>query len=1121
MKAADGKSKPNDDAAVFNFVYAKRGDKLMSAYVSYARLYSNIRSANPNMTPQEIRAKTEQYIKEFLVPYMSPDDFLTLLEKYPKDGIKEPRKFPRFTEEERTARRAKSELLRSAVLDHIEFDENPKTSGCLFLSNHARTLLLKIPTGGTPEEIAEIENYNREIYSLFELNRDNTPRNTEQLRSDYIEKNPGATVEDADRAIAERRAQIVHERIHEFDEIIGKLDAMTDSNLSPEQLTENYRQISRASIVYSELANFLGDSPALYTLSEEDRNWIDANRELQPTFEAARQKLLDTKLENNPNFNLKDVRFDGREDYNVILSRNDQRLVLRVPKNATAEERARIENYNTEVFRLFDTNKNNSVRNTEELRHEYLAKNPGATVADADLAISRRRARIVFERVHEFDDILDKLDELTDANLPAEELAENYTTIARACHMYGELINFFHEVPALFTLSKQERQWMTEHEAFQSDFSIALEKLRLIANPAFEYIDLDVLDNYDTTKAFNSERGDGTIDEESYEYISEDTLAEWKSNNRAKDAENYDKYTYTVQDWFSDILSDRSFADDNIEINKIDKLAKSLGFSSNELRIVGEASDLAGNFGWSDSNLSHGITNMTSGRPAAFSQNGRVMMFKRVNGSYEKCNPEEMFNSLLDRKKTGLRRLMSKADPWYHPSSDIFKEMRKAYEDAVGYGKLKSGASLNDAFMKYRALLEATEAYLRTKPENSSKKWEKRHIEMGKSLKKFAETKLNELETIEKARLTAKKYAGKTPEQIREAAAREDRIAEDAKKAQIEKADIRAHEENPLQWMQNRFSDRYAIDEITNKIHDNLEYSISSLARLMKIDNFYTAGPQVTHELAAHVAGAMIASEFVIREREILKSDVAGPVETHFDENDGKIFINLGKKAITAVTGKEYDDITPADFEKFVKTFDPEKLMIGMTDSVYGELGTSVLEQQIKGQYVNTIKPIRGIMPDDYEQALADFTNSQIVEPINEHIGHHDNAPLDGADARNILRDCVIAGLIQTERTAGGALAPGKFESMLIDNNDAASTLKGRITESDDFKEMIEKVADVNGNIPTDKLLKLFEQKEPQKLAFKMIKQLANEIPAQNHQKAAENPELQREQAQPGPVINK
>ena len=1105
----------------YDFVYIKRGDKLMGAYVTYARLYSNIKGANPNMTPQEVRAKTEQYIKEFLIPQMSPEDFLTLLEKFPKAGIKNPRKFPRFTEEEREARRAKSELMRSAVLDHIEFDENPKTSGCLFLSDHARTLLLKIPTDATPEEIAKAENYNKEIYSLFELGPDNTPRNTEQLRSDYIAKNPGATEADADRAISEHRAQIVHERIHEFDDIIENLDAMTDKNLPEEVLIENYKRISRAAVVYSKLENFIKDAPALYTLTEEDRKWIDANKEHQADFEAARTKLLNIKLENNPNFNLKSVEFDARKDYRVILSRNDQRLVLQVPANASAEERARIENYNTEVFRLFDMNKNNSVRNTEELRHEYLAKNPGATVADADLAISRRRAQIVFERVHEFDDILDKLDELTDPNLPAEELAKNYITIARACHMYGELTNFFHEVPALFTLSKQERQWMKDHETLQSDFSIALEKLRLIANPAFEYIDLDVLDDYDTSKASTAEVGDGTINEESYEYILEDGLADWKKKLKEKDPEHYDKYTPTTLDWFSDFLSDRSFAAENIKINKVEKFAKSLGYSSNELHIIGEGSNLAKNFSWNDFNLSLGIDNLSSGRPTAFSQNGRVMIFKRVNGSYVKCNPEEMFNSLLDRKKIGLKQLMKKADPWYHPSSDIFKNMRKAYEDAVEYGKLKKGASLNDAFMKYRALLEATEAYLKTKPEKSNRKWESRHIEMGKNLKMFAETKLNELETIEKARLTEKKFAGKTPEQIREIAAREDRIAEDAKKAQIEKADVRAHEENPLQWMQNRFSGRYAIDEITKNVHDNLEYSISSIARMMQNENFYTEGPEVAHEMAAHVAGAMIASEFIIREREMLKSDVAGPVEAHFDDNEGNIFIDLGKKAITAALGKEYADITPADFEKFIKTFDPEKLMADMTDNVYGELGTSVLEQQIKGQYVNTIKPIRGIMLDDHEQALVNFTNEHIVEPINEHIERNGNAPLDRSDARNILRDCVIDSLIQTERSSGKALAPGKFESMLIGNDDAAAALKTRITESDDFKKMIEKFADADGNIPTDRLSKLFEQKEPQKLALKMIKQLANEIPAQNQQRAVENPELQREQAQPNPVINK
>ena len=800
------------------------------------------------------------------------------------------------------------------------------------------------------------------------------------------------------------------------------------------------------------------------------------------------------------------------------IDRHHQRLFRQVNPADTPEQQEQTKRFNQELTKLFDTDPRNLERNNEELRRSLISENPGMTENEANQTISRRRAQIVMSYLRSYGDAVEHLDELTNPELPTEQLTENFKKIIEINHIFAEMENFKKDVPALYTLPDEDMQWIESQNKYLSEATVALEKMRMIANPAFEFIDFNCLEDYALKEFMEAETADGMINDHSYEYQARDCdeaqafIAQQKERDPC-----YAEYAAAgVYDNVTQFFGDADFLQDNSDLLNFERMARDLGFTPGDYRFE----RMSHKSKWEGHNL---ISYASTGDPVAAVQNGRAVIFRYVGNRLRQEAPETIYNDKLTADKTRLSDMMKKADPWYHPSSPVFKTMRKAFEEAKKVGEIKKGESPSEAFRRYRELLKASEDYLKTKPENSERKWEKRHIEMGKALRTFAEKKLNQLEKLQQARDTQQLFAGKTPEQIRAFAAQHDKVAKDAKNVVEQRNDREAHKNDPAAWVMDRLEHRYE-KKIPKGLYTLLELNAQGFKLLMEDNRLYEGNQQHAQTTVANLVGNMIAAELILREKQWLKADVPGPLETRYNDLGNVSFTALGEKAMIALTGKgisrndpdnedaQPNGLTPDELKNFVETFDPKALMEQLSGDIYKENNLSPVEQQLTGQLVNSIKPMRRITFDDCEKAFIDFAKTRIVEPIKGLEAN--NARLDRDAARRLVSDCVIYSMIQLERTSVGEKGPCAYEKLLTGNANEMETLRNQVEADGKFNEMLRGCTDVDGNLSLDNATKLLNQRAPQKLALGIMQNIAQEQQQQNQQQQQRQQQNQQQQQQ-------
>lgn len=822
---------------------------------------------------------------------------------------------------------------------------------------------------------------------------------------------------------------------------------------------------------------------------------------------------------------LKGVR--GGEGQNLqVFDRQNQRLFRTVNPTDSPEQQEQTRKFNEEVAKLFDSNPRNAERNNAELRQELINQNPGITEKEANQMISRRRAQIVMNYLRSQGDAVEHLEEMTDTNLPTETLVNNFKQILEINHIFAEMENFMKAVPALYTLSDEDLRWVQSQRRYLNESTVALEKMRMIANPAFEFIDIDCLEDYALDDFREAEAVDGGVNENSYEYQArESDEAAAFINNLKQQNPNYAAYTASgVFDNVTEFLGDMAFMLGNSDIINFERTARDFGFTAGNYKFEGRKV-INGNRGrWTSADV---VSFAKDGDPVAATQNGRVVVFRYVGNRFQQETPESIYNYDLASSKHRLSQMMKKADPWYHSSSPVFKSMRKAFENAKKLGEIKKGESLSDSFQRYRDLLKATEDYLKTKPEDSNKKWEKRHINMGKALKTFAEEKLRQLELLQQARDTQKLLANKTPEEIRSFAAQHDKVAQDAKALQEQRIDREAHRSNPAAWVENRLDKRYVKNAIPEEMRTLMQFNINNFKTLMEDNRIYDGNQEFAQTAVAELAGNMIAAELILREKQWLKADVPGPLETIYGGLEHVNFAKLGEKAMVAATGKELARNNPGedgpeagaaarmtgeDLKNFVETFDPKALMEKLSDDIYKENNLSPIEQQLNGQFINSIKPMRSISFDQYERAFDNFARSRIIEPLKDLEGG--NEKLSSEAARMFATNCVIYSMIQLERASGGEKGPGAYEKLLTGDGNDAEALRNQIDANGKFNEMMSRCTDVNGNLSLGNAMKLLDQRAPQKLALGLMKGIAQEH-QNRQQQQQQQPQRQQQPQQP------
>ena len=787
-------------------------------------------------------------------------------------------------------------------------------------------------------------------------------------------------------------------------------------------------------------------------------------------------------------------------------SRQSKCLFRPIPEKDGVERKA-VQDYNRMISRLFDDNALN--------KKTYLAERArisGRTVAEEDALLQQERMQVILERVASCAETLRHLDELTDPTLSPAELAANYDWISDASNVCLEIDKFEETYP----FSEKQKRQMDDLKDLQNFCGTALGKLCTIANPSYEYLDAEFMDDYVIYDPVNPNIYSRYKDRALHKDV-----IEWKKEHEAGVLSDYVEThpelkpflmdNGTPLNWFrSSKVTDVNevFLEDymNIQNNRMliredvfQNVKQNLGFDDKDAVCWREAS---GENGIPSMQPGADIEDLRNNKPIVFEKNNRVVILSPgtiMGKAPNQETPEELFNFTLSTQNTYLKEKLASADPLWIKSSPEFKAMKDSFAAVNALSPLAKGSSLGSAFAACRDLLATSEAYLQakkdglTKDEDRSSR-ERNRVQAARELRAYARTKLRQLELVEAARNTLVRFRGKSPEEQRRMASEEDIIAEDARV--FREARSRQHvpserSSQPFLWMKDQMDAIYKERIIPDRVRNVIINNYMELNTLQKGNLLYGHNTEFTGAKAAYLCGSMIAAELILQEQSRLRTPgIPGAVEEFFtSSNDSKnAMLRLGKQAMVALTGRDYQPVqsegskrfscmTQEQLKEFIETFQPRELAEQFTDRFLNDLGISPTLQQLTGQYVNAVKPIRGNELDAIEQAFITFANEKILAPMESCLKNPATKdPINAAESQKLLANGVIYNLIQLERARPDQTAPGYLETMLAENPNGIQVLSERITGSTDFRNLMQANARVDGTVSVSTMAKMLDQ---------------------------------------------
>lgn len=768
-------------------------------------------------------------------------------------------------------------------------------------------------------------------------------------------------------------------------------------------------------------------------------------------------------------------------------SRNDQRMFRMVPKNPTREQLKYIFERNEEVSKLFDSNEENRAKyETERVRELTTVglRQPDGTMRvlteeEAKESIRRRRSELVLERVAEASTILPQLDHLFSPDATRKELEDNYWMVAEATFVYGEIRNWLsNENLGLdgqgrptgngrMSFTPEEVEWLRRQEQKQSEFSVIIDKFRIIANPAYEYLDVDALPDYDDNK-YNNTSG---MNPNAYGYIVE--------QNHGFVPETEEAISKTFAPLINDDPTDQ--LSNFLKRNPLNLLEKNdyvaLLFEDNEFGIVGSRRQLALDrlkkvksdycLDGEEQNYyieteEDGITDMRMeaqgddygfGAPVAYEKNGRVVILSvdpksTVIDPSASDHPETLFNYKLEKKLNALIKRLGDADPWYWSGSPQFTAIRNALKQGKGQLKLEKGADLAPAYQGLENLFTAIETYLSGKSRDGQGKneYEQERIDAAKALYIFINVKRKQLDLIKQARVTAKRFENMSGEQIHEICQTEDRVI--------------MHREHPHQWIDAEYKGYLEYNRIQENVHGRpipavitrkLEDKLVDL-NLLEMNHAYyprgVANQKPVIETIAQTTGAMIAAEMVFKERSERRSPDAGPIELLFQgENGMRLIQKLGKDAMGVLTGTNYQYMTAVEMKQYLEILDPKTTAETLTPLLTRQTGLEFLDQ-VAQQYPKK-------QEQEAENPIERF-NRESIQGAAKRYQEQMASGKTGAEedaVRTFLSNCIISDMARLEKL-GGNHAPGRLEQ-LLDDPKKTEELRKLVENSQQFQDLM------------------------------------------------------------------
>ncbi len=708
-------------------------------------------------------------------------------------------------------------------------------------------------------------------------------------------------------------------------------------------------------------------------------------------------------------------------------------------------------NHNEEIELLFNEQGTNweEYYNTKaaELKgsRAYAGKTDDEIKAQIKENLSRRRGKIVMEAMRDAYDVYQNLDALTDPSLPPEELAANYLRIQRANKIVPDAEKYLVDVDRGFLrLSDDGRDRKLLSSLSRASVGNALAsasgKLGMIANPFYEQFDINTVLSNDLSSYFP-------------DYLWTENgarLPDWLQDKIDRQPEFKHYAAAKVNDSFTEFLTDGNVNAGSIQLSMQTMrkdIIKDFGFEQHNAVVFRE-------------NYEGGVKPLD--QPVAYEQGDRVIVIQRksVADVPSIMHPESLFN--YSRRGTGaaLSKALLDTDPWYVRNKRQFRELKSAMRAVNDQPPLKPDFTAEDieaAKRRYEALYRAGREYLahrerrldRTHRQNDR---ETARSEAAAKIMIHAKDKLKQLELVSKAKATLERYRGRSPEEIREATAAENRTPQ--MRGMIAAKDARERMQNPAVWFKRVFSDNVRLPSgLSNTMSTNL----SLLKQKWTDQNWLQSEiPGVSKtDLIEKSVGGVIASELILQERQTLAPDQKeGPLEKLFSDN--RQIVNytkeLGSAALKLYALRNQRDpnqlerLSHDDLVMFLQNFDP-----GARIGDYRYVAQRMLDENaVRDQYVGKIAFRVNLKQDESDTLRSSFikyAESAIVQPLLRCCPPPQNQQELSPEERNILKgkrkelnndelekllsNAIVYGMIKNERADAQRHGVGPLEDLL------------------------------------------------------------------------------------------
>ncbi len=790
--------------------------------------------------------------------------------------------------------------------------------------------------------------------------------------------------------------------------------------------------------------------------------------------------------------------------------------MFRLPEpDASMEEQDRIREYNTEIADLFGSGK--TFENKRNARIQKLMEERVIDRENAEYYLSRRRAQIVMDKVHSTMSDLDNLDAMLDPSLPASQLAENAKKIEHLQMTFIEIDNLIRRIPEDFTLTEEDRQLMDRMRRRRKACIKATEYMRTMASPVYEYLDAAMLQGLEDVSFYNGLKGKEKLPpmsdpwENDFEIYDPRAEAPHRPEGQPldEDTKRYlnDVNDKNVEDMFFNILTEP-----NTRIVGLENALQDYGFTG----LKGHNKHYFENFGDHPFNLeaSDDAVDVLSNAPFAMEWNNRYGVFQYTSDGFQAVAPETLVNYGMHQKLDSLKDMANRVSVPNGAGREEFIRLKTtlnalqsdalvAAPDSEHRGML--GTKDEDGY--FQALVDDADRYLNSVSEMLTRveglmarpqgynptSREQRTLDRAKvarAAKTFGQTKIRELELLEKARATMNQYRGLSQEDRRKNIALADQAW-----------DTKEHSEHPERWLQDKIRAAYIGENgLRNGIPDNIRKALSDAVNELDEQSVHDMIEERPEYYVALV-GYIIAAEQIMMEDSIIQrapdnDHPSGILRETYKFAENKEFLDLGADVLANQGRKDKKtNMTMPLLEEYAKTLDLKKLAADNLDERYrAEFEpVSPLQVRLEGRFVDRIHQARGNAPDAYDKAIKQFAkNNLLTLKIDDRKNGDVEIPRDVA--RKLLADCAIISLIQKEREMRGTNpGHGTLESMMLRDPDSIDALRTRIMNDDSFTQLNDRFNAKNGGMSAANMIALLDENVPQQIADTLFRTAVNE----------------------------